>query len=249
MKKQKNSTDNEIQLSSKNLDNIKIISSINFDIITKIDLSNNYISDLPADFKNFINLETLLLNSNEFTKIPKCIFEINTLKILDMDNNEISDIPADFEKLSNLTNLLLSHMEISKFPIILIKCKKLKILDLSYNEIASIPSEIGELTELIELDLNFNNINSISDEINKLKKLKNIKLSNNKLKELSDALLSQLLLINSSGHVEIQSNEINLKFHQNEIIKTYSNVNNLRNKLLAYELIDQSKQLFKPIKE
>ena len=138
--------ENDLSLFFKN-NNLKFVGELN--------LSNNQISKLPESIeKNFVNLQKLYLNDNNFDTFPLSICKLKTLKTLSLSNNKIKKIPKDIKKLMNLNE----------------------------NELIEIPSEIGELTNLIELEFQTNKIRILPIEISNLKNLKVLNLTENDLR-------------------------------------------------------------------
>ena len=60
--------------------------------LTKLDLSDNRLTELPADFNNFAQLEELSLANNRLTSLPDGISKFGRLYKLNISNNQIKDI-------------------------------------------------------------------------------------------------------------------------------------------------------------
>ncbi len=60
--------------------------------LTKLDLSDNRLTELPADFNHFAQLEELSLANNRLTSLPDGISKFGRLYKLNISNNQIKDI-------------------------------------------------------------------------------------------------------------------------------------------------------------
>ena len=60
--------------------------------LTKLDLSDNRLTELPADFNHFAQLEELSLANNRLTGLPDGISKFGRLYNLNISNNQIKDI-------------------------------------------------------------------------------------------------------------------------------------------------------------
>ena len=67
-----------------------------------LDLSDNYMSELPAEIRNLKKLEALLLFLNELKELPDGICELEELRTLWIGNNQITELPRKFGDLHEL---------------------------------------------------------------------------------------------------------------------------------------------------
>jgi hypothetical protein len=58
--------------------------------VRMVNLSDNYLSYLPAEIEQLVELEFLYLRSNKLEQIPQTISNLNHLKILDIGHNQLS---------------------------------------------------------------------------------------------------------------------------------------------------------------
>jgi Leucine-rich repeat (LRR) protein len=133
--------------------------------ITKLDLSDYELTDLPPEITNLKNLTELGLEDNKLKDLPPEIGKLTNLKELDLSSNEFTDLPSDIAKLTNL-----------------------KVLDLRYNELTNLPSEIGNLTNLKRLNLAGNKFTDLPPEIGNLTNLKGLNIGSNPIIYLPDEL-------------------------------------------------------------
>ncbi|XP_043596368.1 lutropin-choriogonadotropic hormone receptor isoform X4 [Bombus pyrosoma] len=131
--------------------------------LTKLDLTSNNITDIPARaFHRIFNLEVLLLRRNHLHTIADDAFtNLTSLRVLELDDNYLTKIPTAIVKLSGLEDLSLSNNRIEKLE----------------------EHVFQRVTNLLSLDLRGNPIKEIhGNTFRNLRKLRKLILSN--LKEL-----------------------------------------------------------------
>jgi Leucine-rich repeat (LRR) protein len=160
MKRQKKNS--KLDLSNKKLCYLipEHIHGFSLNQITKLNLSNNQLQDLPWDVlaQSLPQLRNLYLGKNIFYQIPSGIGLVTSLKRLYFNDNTIETISSEISKLVNLQKLQLQH-------------NKLKFL----------PSEISQLTSLIRMNLSYNNLQTLPPEMHLLTQLKSLNIANNPL--------------------------------------------------------------------
>ena len=135
------------------------------DTIEVLDLSNNKISDLPADFGRFIKLKILFFGNNAFTEFPKVLADCPELSMIGFKSNQIKRIPEE------------------AFP------KKLRWLILTDNQIEELPKSIGKCTLLQKCALAGNKLQSLPLEMSNCSNLELLRISANELQELPQWLI------------------------------------------------------------
>lgn len=139
----------------------------------------NVPKNMPENYKKITKLD---LSNQKLKEIPKYVFELTNLRKLILHNNEISNIPSAIKQLAKLRTLDLSNNFISVMGCQLLKLPKLRILNLSYNQIVNFPGYIKN-SAIRHLILSGNNLSSI--ELSSFKQLERLNLSNNVLKVFS----------------------------------------------------------------
>jgi Leucine-rich repeat (LRR) protein len=100
-----------------------------------LDLSNQGLTNIPANVFSYTNLEKLDVSHNSLTgAIQSQIGNLKNLKILNASYNKMTGVPAEVGQLQNLESL-----------------------DLSYNQLTGLPNELGNLQNLKTLNLAGNN--------------------------------------------------------------------------------------------
>jgi len=151
------------------------------DDIRSIDLWDNQISSINADYACLANLQELNLSYNQISKI-KNLDKLSFLSKLELQKNKLTSTDW-LEKLSSLKDLNLWYNEISDTKA-LFGLTNLVSLQLQHNQI----SDISNLSNLFNLETLKLEYNQISDEtslttISNLPNLKRISLGWNQLAE------------------------------------------------------------------
>jgi len=146
--------------------------------ISKLDLSNLGLTEIPKEIFKLKNLKSLNLSNNLIKTIPKEIEQLKRLETLDLSNNKISNFYAKICELNKVKHLNLNNNKISSLPKQIKKLSFLRKLSISNNQISSFPAEFSELINLISLNISKNPIKKFPDEILSLEQLKRLWLSN-----------------------------------------------------------------------
>jgi internalin A len=151
------------------------------DDIRSIDLWNNQISSINADYSCLSNLQELNLSYNQISSI-KNLEKLKFLSKLELQKNRLTSTKW-LEKLSTLKELNLWYNEISDL-MWLSNLSNLQQLELQHNQISDI-SRISKLVNLETLKLEYNQISDVNQLgfVVKLKNLKRLSIGENKLPE------------------------------------------------------------------
>ena len=182
-----------------------------FDSITRIDISNEGLTEVPSQIKYVKNLKNLYLDSNSISELPSELFQLSQLEILYLGDNNISIIPNEIGNLTNLKKLILFENPLTELPEEIGNLSDLSYLHLLYTglenlpenigqlsnlkelhlagcEISGLPSSIGNLNNLQVLDLGNNNITNVVPEIGNLTSLKKLHLGGNNISDLPESM-------------------------------------------------------------
>ncbi|ETI62207.1 leucine-rich repeat-containing protein kinase family protein [Marinomonas profundimaris] len=135
------------------------------DSLEILDLSNNHLSELPADLFRLKKLRILFCSNNRFIKLPEALSQCPKLEMIGFKSNQISSVSS--ESLPTLTRWLI----------------------LTDNHIERLPDDFGRLVRLQKLALAGNRLTSLPDSIENCQKLELIRLSANQLDVFPDVLL------------------------------------------------------------
>jgi uncharacterized protein YjbI with pentapeptide repeats len=133
-----------------------------------VDLSDNYLKELPEGFLGGVWLRHVDISNNELTSLPKN-FYFSNLRELYLSNNNLKRLPPGSKVLVALEHLDLSDNDFSTFPLTIGKMRALKTLDLSGNNLKRISSQVRRLRQLEKLDLRDNDFDS--KQIERIRKL------------------------------------------------------------------------------
>ncbi|XP_029163708.1 lutropin-choriogonadotropic hormone receptor isoform X2 [Nylanderia fulva] len=133
--------------------NVHLLRTVN---VTKIDLTNNNITDIPIGaFHQFLNLEILFLRRNHLQTIHNDAFiNLGSLCVLELDENYLTNIPVAVVNLPGLKDLSISNNRIEQLAGDALRhADDLVSLDLRGNPIKEIHEEtfqnLGKLRKLI----------------------------------------------------------------------------------------------------
>ena len=157
---------NSLQAANKYKELLEILLKAKADTVTHVQFRQCGLTSLPIELRKFKNLESLVLNENDFKNADlSMLCEFKKLKILQIDNCNLSKVPESIFCLKNLE-------ELSLFG----------------NEISSLPKEMFFLTKIIDLQLGDNLLTILPNEILNLKKLKRLvitgKMERNNIEKL-----------------------------------------------------------------
>lgn len=205
----------KLDLSGYKLTKVDLLSYLP-DTVTELNLSENYISKLPAGMlDNLSNLENFYIENNRVKEIPEGFFKNNKkLDWISFSGNELTSLKAgNFNGLESLTILDLEYNGINSMdPEALTGLKKLqqlsfvgnnlttlpdgllepvsgclKMLYLEENQFTSLPKAVEECTSLAELYVYDNQLVDIATvDFSKLPNLQELNLMNNAIKEIPD---------------------------------------------------------------
>lgn len=111
----------KLDLSNKGLKQVPMETFDNIGV-QYLDLSNNDISgSIPAEIREMVNLEILDLSNNRMTGLPAEIGQLRFLRVLNLANNNLTGLPYELGNLKNLQVLNLSGNNYSEADLDIIK--------------------------------------------------------------------------------------------------------------------------------
>lgn len=137
-------------------DILEFIHNARLNNLTRLDLSNRDIREVPSEIGQLIQLEHLDLSYNFIEKLPPEIGNLINLKTLLLLKNEIRAIPPEIGNLRKLTLIDISHNRFRELPSTIGYLSDLKTLDASYGLLQHLPLEFIDLLSLKDLYLEEN---------------------------------------------------------------------------------------------
>ncbi|MAE68260.1 hypothetical protein CL635_00405 [bacterium] len=173
--------------------------------------------EVPSDILRFTNLETLILNNYDLSRIPDEIGQLEKLKHLIVFTNNLSQTPPSLTQWTNLRTLALEGngkgSKLTVLPNDIGNLENLNVLRLHNNSITKLPSSIGKLSKLTRLDLKQNALTTLPPEIGSLTALQELNVERNPItvwpKEMAN--LKNLRLLYAPYET---SDEMKAKFKQ-----------------------------------
>lgn len=192
--------------------------------ISKLDLSNLNLKEIPSEVFELKNLRKLILSNNQITKIPKEITNLKRLETIDISNNKISEFFAKLCELKNLKAINLNNNRIASIPKQISNLNKLRKLSIANNKIKKFPQEFSKLDKLISLNISKNSFEELPNEIYSIKSIKNLWICNLNLKKININLLFENLVNLKSIYAFSNGNEnLNLDADYNRLTKIKGN--------------------------
>ena len=208
------------------------IAEISNSELSELNLSNNNISKINIDFKQYISLYSLNISNNKISEID---IDSKSIEMLFLENNTISNIinlPKKLIKLNLANNKLISKLTIPKTVVELnINNNQITDINLNYLHVEKLYAKNNKLTKL-ELKLVLKSYYPSTFDYN---------LSNNKLKELFiDAESINYLNINrNTGLVMYFKNLAFMKV--NKLI--YASKCPIQNQIIKYKYLNEDKYI------
>lgn len=135
-----------------------------------LDLADNQLSSLPADFARFTQLRILFLSNNQFQHVPTVLADCPLLEMIAFKNNCITEFAEDALPLATRW-LILTDNKITQLPQSMGKLHRLQKLALGGNQISSLPESMQHCTKLELARLSANQLSSLPDWLLRLPKL------------------------------------------------------------------------------
>ncbi|CAE6020930.1 unnamed protein product [Arabidopsis arenosa] len=161
-----------------------------------LDISENFIKEVPTKISSFGSMQKLLLQGNGLSDESiqwEGIASLKRLMLLSISHNNLTVMPAAVGSLTSLRQLDVTNNKLTSLP----------------NEITSLPESIGNCSFLMEVDLSANILSELPETLTKLRNLKTLELNNTGLKTLPSALFKMCLQLSTLG---LHNTEITVEF-------------------------------------
>jgi len=159
-----------------------------FEKLVELNVSDNKLTSIPSEIGYLKCLEILNLNNNNINSFPYQIGGLKNLRFLYISNNELQTFPREFGLLRGLEGLYANHNKISKIPVEFLRLQKLKVLDLSNNSLFCFKFKISLLRKLEKLYLSGNQFPKFPSELTQMDNICELYLDNNKINAIPDEI-------------------------------------------------------------
>lgn len=157
--------------------------------ITRLTLSHNRITTVPASVVELQNVEYLNLFNNHIEELPMTLGNLPKLKHLNVAVNRLSALPRGMGTAKiEILDLTYNNLNEKSLPGNFFLMSQLRALYLGDNDFETLPAEIGEFKNLQVLVLRDNDLIELPKELGELIKLKELHLQNNRLSALPPEL-------------------------------------------------------------
>ncbi|KAF2367699.1 Leucine-rich repeat [Trinorchestia longiramus] len=157
--------------------------------ITTLDYRHFSLTEVPSDvFACERTLETLYLDSNQLSELPRELFLCHGMQQLSVSDNELSSLPPAIAALSALASLDVSKNNLSSIPDSIKSCRELASVDVSVNPLCKLPEGFTQLIALRELFLNDTFLEYLPANFGRLVSLEVLELRENQLNTLPKSL-------------------------------------------------------------
>jgi len=195
--------------------------------LTRLNLSNNLLEELPAELGKMTQLRRLSVSENRLRTLPSSMSGMASLERLNVSHNSIIDIPEQvFNGMASIHSIDLQYNKLLSLPASIANYNlheliannnlletvpgtigtnmpQLKKLILHDNRLSSFPSHLEGLTESLKfLSLSSNLLEFVPHSIGTLRNLRVLQLSHNRLQELPGTVMFMRKL----RRVELQHN-------------------------------------------
>jgi len=183
----------ELELQDKQIGRIEDLQGLfSMEHVTRLTLSHNKLTSLPAAIANLCNLEILNLFNNYLEELPVAISTLQKLRILNVGMNRLDTLPRGFGSFPALEVLDCTYNNISEetLPGNFFMLESLRALYLGDNDFEFLSPEIRNLKNLQILVLRDNDLVELPREIGELSRLRELHLQGNRLQVLPPEIAS-----------------------------------------------------------
>lgn len=161
-----------------------------------LDLSSNYITEIPFELIKCLTLSELNLCRNKLSQFFNFPNENNNhffkhLRMINLDGNQIKTFP-DLSFFPNLEKLSLANNKISCIPENLYVAKKLGYLNLDSNQIETLPVQtLQKCIYLVSLDVGSNDIKELPPQLGNVTTLQFLNIQGNPIRAIRRGILEK----------------------------------------------------------
>ncbi len=193
-----------LNISGNNIPNLPIIWNALSSTLQNLDIKDNPLGVLNPSIKLLGNLQILDLSDCGFTKFPKALTKMTSLRVLKIAGNSIGFLPLKVEHLRHLETLDISRCNLPGVPTVLGRLPQLTCLNMSSNRLGDLPSTFHEVTCGIQvLSLSRCGFTQFPNTLIKMRKLAKLDISNNSIEYIPRNLEHKTLYSLDISHNKI----------------------------------------------
>mmetsp|Transcript_112 Transcript_112/g.386 ORF Transcript_112/g.386 Transcript_112/m.386 type:complete len:287 (+) Transcript_112:196-1056(+) len=163
------------------------------DKVKTLDVTNNFLSELPASIESNYNLTRLVVAKNGLVSLPIQLGLLSNLKLLTLDDNKLVSLPREICGLERLESLSVNGNELVEVPNEIGQLRHLKTLSLSRNRLTVLPAELGRCSALEDIAASNNHLKEIPTELGGLDRLKTADFDSNRIEAVPSSVLIHCL--------------------------------------------------------
>ncbi|EGT53664.1 hypothetical protein CAEBREN_00382 [Caenorhabditis brenneri] len=149
-------------------------------LLKHLDVSVNYLTELPAYIGSLNHLKQLNLTRNQCETIPAEIGLLTNLEVLNVSQNRMTDLP-DLSKCVALKTVDATENQFTVFPVGICKCPNIEACIFTENRIERFPDEIHSL-RAVSVILNKNRLLSLNTvNLLRCERLRSLNVDDNQL--------------------------------------------------------------------
>ncbi|KAL1219624.1 LRR repeats and ubiquitin-like domain-containing protein [Cardamine amara subsp. amara] len=177
-----------------------------------LDISENFIKEVPARISSFGSMQKLFLQGNGLSDESiqwEGIASLKRLLLLSISHNNLTVLPSAVGSLTSLRQLDVANNKLTSLPNELGLLTQLEILKANNNRLSTLPESIGNCSFIMEIDLSANILSELPETFTKLRNLKTLEVNNTGLKTLPSVLFKMCLQLSTLG---LHNTEITVEF-------------------------------------
>ena len=173
--------------------------------LVHLNLLRNSLTHLPSSIGLLVNLTRLDVANNRLVELPNEISQLSQLKHLNLECNELSELPSDLRRLLLCEVVILNRNRFRVFPESVLSLPRMRQISIMANELTNLPVGMRSLERLEVFRASGNRIMTLPDSLVEILNLECLWLDHNKLSALPPNFfrLRRLKVLKLEGNVDL----------------------------------------------